>query len=517
MNSSLLDTRRVVLRLSNITKRFGALVANDCVSLNLAEGEVLALLGENGAGKTTLVNILFGHYVADEGEVEVFGRRLAPGSPRAAIRAGAGMVHQHFTLAENMTVVENVMLGTERLFAPRQRIQATLKKLRELAAEFGLSIDPRARVRDLSVGERQRVEILKALFRKAKILILDEPTAVLTPQQASSLFETLRRLVGRGLAVILISHKMSEVMTISDRVIVLRRGKVVFEGKTAQTTKERLAVAMVGHTVPTPKRVAMEEGQQGLGLRGVKVTDDAGKRCLDDVRLSIHAHQILGIAGVSGNGQSELAAVLGGLIAPDSGEVVLYGNRIERFRPSAMIKQGVGRIPEDRQGVGLIGEMTVMENLTLEIYRDKPFSRFGFLNFRSMRENARNLVRSFDIRCSTINAMVNTLSGGNMQKLILARVLSRNPSIILANQPSWGLDVGAIAYVHEQLLTARSRGAAILLISEDLDELLELSDYIQVLYQGRLSQPQRVEDVSLADIGLLMAGQEQTPLCPVGP
>jgi len=515
MDSNHRGTGRVVLRFSNITKRFGAIVANDGISLELAEGEVLALLGENGAGKTTLVNILFGHYLADEGEVEVFGRGLTPGSPRAAIEAGGGMVHQHFTLADNMTVLENVMLGTERLVAPRQKTQTAQKRLMDLAAEFKMGIKPKAKVSDLSVGERQRVEILKALYREAKILILDEPTAVLTPQQIDGLFETLRLLLYRGLAVIFISHKMPDVMTISDRVIVLRHGRVVFEGETGQTTEESLAVAMVGHTIPTSKRGIMEKGESLLSLKGVTVTDEGGKRCLDDLSLTIPAHRILGIAGVSGNGQAELADVVSGLIQPDKGEVILHGKRIERVSPNTMIKQGVGRIPEDRQSVGIIGEMTVLENLASEVYRDKPFSRLGILNFHSLRENAQRLVQTFDIRCRDVTTTARKLSGGNMQKLILARVLSRSPSVILANQPSWGLDVGAIAYVHKQLLAARTRGAGVLLISEDLDELLQLSDYIQVLYRGRLSEPMKVEDVSLADLGLLMAGQKQTTFRPV--
>ncbi|KKM88800.1 hypothetical protein LCGC14_1255040, partial [marine sediment metagenome] len=454
-------------------------------------------------------------YKADAGEIFISGKKTDIPDSQAAIAAGIGMVFQHFKLAENFTVLENIILGAEdgRLLKPS--LSKARKTLISLAEDYGLNVDPDALIQDIGVGMQQRVEILKALYREAKILILDEPTAVLTPQQIDGLFETLRLLLYRGLAVIFISHKMPDVMTISDRVIVLRHGRVVFEGETGQTTEESLAVAMVGHTIPTSKRGIMEKGESLLSLKGVTVTDEGGKRCLDDLSLTIPAHRILGIAGVSGNGQAELADVVSGLIQPDKGEVILHGKRIERVSPNTMIKQGVGRIPEDRQSVGIIGEMTVLENLASEVYRDKPFSRLGILNFHSLRENAQRLVQTFDIRCRDVTTTARKLSGGNMQKLILARVLSRSPSVILANQPSWGLDVGAIAYVHKQLLAARTRGAGVLLISEDLDELLQLSDYIQVLYRGRLSEPMKVEDVSLADLGLLMAGQKQTTFRPV--
>ncbi|MDD3312152.1 ABC transporter ATP-binding protein, partial [Pseudodesulfovibrio sp.] len=448
-----------VLKLTGITKAFGAVVANRDVTLELRQGEMLALLGENGAGKTTLMSILFGHYVADAGTVEVFGEPLPPGSPRAALCAGVGMVHQHFTLAGNMTVLENVMLGTERLLAPSQDTRSALARLAGLMERFGLEVNPSARVRDLSVGERQRVEILKVLYRDARILILDEPTSVLTPQEAARLFDTLRQLVQDGLSVIFITHKMREVMAASDRCAVLRQGAVVFESPTAKTTAGELARAMVGSEIPKAERAqAMQKGDEVLFLDRVRLAGPSGKRLLDDLTLRLHAHEILGIAGVSGNGQAQLADLLSGLVTPESGQLILHGEPQERPTPAAMIAAGVGRVPDDRTGTGLVADMTVLENLSTECYRLPGYSRRGLLNFKGLASRARQLIQAFDVRCPGVDTPVRKLSGGNMQKLILARVLSGAPSIIVVNQPTWGLDVGATAYVHQQLLDAAARG-----------------------------------------------------------
>jgi simple sugar transport system ATP-binding protein len=503
-------SQKTVLSLNNISKHFGPLVANDAINLSLAEGEVLALLGENGAGKTTLMNILFGHYVSDAGTVTVFDEDLPPGKPRAAIDAGVGMVHQHFTLAENLTVLENITLGTEPLWGIRQYQSRALAKLNLLSTEFGLEVNPRALVRDLSVGEMQRVEILKALYRDARILIMDEPTAVLTPPEVDSLFATLRQLIKRGLAVIFISHKLGEVMTISDRVAVLRSGRVVFEAETRATSREALAEAMVGRKIPEPKRLAQEAGEALLSLDQVTVLGAHQKRLLDRASLTLHAGEIVGIAGVSGNGQAQLADLLSGLQKLDSGHLTLRGHGELKPNPTSMVKQGIGRIVEDRNGLGLVGDMTITENLASENYKGREFSRFGFLRFKALKQYARELVEAFDVRCPGISAQVRKLSGGNMQKLVLARVLSKEPMVILAHQPTWGLDVGASAYVHEQLLAARQRGAGILLISEDLDELLELSDRIQVIYHGQVSESLDPDNISLQELGLLMSGQQRS-------
>lgn len=502
-----------VLKLTAITKTFGPVIANEDVTLELMEGEMLALLGENGAGKTTLMSILFGHYVADAGTVEVFGKQLPEGSPRAALTAGVGMVHQHFTLAGNMTVLDNVMLGTESLLSPRRDKKSALAKLSALMDKFCLEIDPKAMVKDLSVGERQRVEILKVLYRDARILILDEPTSVLTPQEADHLFATLRHLVKDGLSVIFITHKMREVMAASDRCAVLRQGKVVFEADTDATTPEELARAMVGSEIPKACRPKPKQGREILYLDAVHLADGSGKRLLNNLNLSLNSHEILGIAGVSGNGQAQLADLLSGLTAPEYGQIVIDGKPVRKPTPAAMIKRGVGRVPDDRTGTGLVADMTIMENLATETYRLPGFAKRGLLNFKALSSRAKQLIDSFDVRCPGIDTPVRKLSGGNMQKLILARVLSGAPSIIMANQPTWGLDVGATAYVHQQLLNAAERGAGVILISEDLDEIFQVADRIQVMYQGTLSDPIPTGKMDRAELGLLMSGNHAPGTC----
>ncbi|BBD08594.1 ABC transporter ATP-binding protein [Desulfovibrio ferrophilus] len=504
-------TPKPALRLSNITKRFGSLVANDAISLELGKGEMLALLGENGAGKTTLMNVLFGHYVPDDGRVEIHGNVIPQGSPREALHAGVGMVHQHFTLGENMSVLENIILGTEPTLSLSLETGAARKRLAELMEQFGLTVTPDALVRDLSVGQRQRVEILKALFRDTSVLILDEPTAVLTPQESDKLFETLRLLVDKGLSVIFITHKLREVMAASDRCVVLRHGKVVLTTPTAETDAETLARAMVGGEVPKTERVPSLTGKELLRIDGVTVQSPEGRALLDNLNLSLHAGEILGIAGVSGNGQAQLADLISGLTPPDSGSIAVNGKTIARPTPAGMVAMGVGRIPEDRTGTGLIGDMTVQENLGSEVYRNKEFSRFGFLNFKSLRRRAKELIERFDVRCPGPGAATRKLSGGNMQKLILARVLSGKPSVILASQPTWGLDVGAAAFVHRCLMEAAERGAGVLLISEDLDELFQVTDRIQVMHCGRLSTPVRPGEVDAAQLGLAMSGHRAAP------
>ncbi len=352
-----------VLRLSGITKRFGALVANNAVDLEIKRGEVLALLGENGAGKTTLMNILFGHYVADAGTIEVFGAALVPGSPHAAIDAGLGMVHQHFTLADNLTVLDNVILGTRPLWAPWQNLAEARQNLLTVSQKSGLAVEPDRLISELSVGERQRVEILKALYRGARILILDEPTAVLTPQETDQLFDTVRELVKEGMSVIFISHKLKEVMSISDRVMVLRQGRVVAERPTASTTREDLAYFMVGREIPKPKHVRMDAATPVLELAGVNATDGEGRKVLDGASLVVRRHEILGIAGVSGNGQHQLFQVVSGLAEPSGGTLEILGERMKRLKPGMLVERGVARIPEDRNTTGLIVDMTVWENL----------------------------------------------------------------------------------------------------------------------------------------------------------
>lgn len=494
-----------VLELDRITKRFGALTANDAVSLSLAQGEILALLGENGAGKTTLMNILFGHYAADEGHVRVFGTEMPPGRPRAAIEAGVGMVHQHFTLAANLTVLENVLLGTEPLLRATSARAEGRRKLAALADRFGLPVDPDARIADLSVGERQRVEILKALYRDARILILDEPTAVLARPEAERLFETLKGMAANGLSIIFISHKLHEVMSASDRVAVLRGGQLVAQRQTAQTSPDELAELMVGRKVARPQRKARAPGGPVVVASDVRVVE-AGETRLDDLSFTVHAGEILGIVGVSGNGQATLGALLSGLAQTASGTLTLDGQDMAALGPRDLIRAGAGRIPEDRHAEGAVGELSVWENAVLERLRSPEFSRRGFVRQGAARAFARGLIDRFDIRGAGVETRTRLLSGGNMQKLILGRSLSGAPKFILANQPTRGLDEGAIAAVHSELLAAREAGAAILLISEELEEAVGLADRIQAIVKGRLSTPVAAENADARRLGLMMAG-----------
>ncbi len=515
------------LRLAGISKRFGALLANDGISLDLQRGEVLALLGENGAGKSTLVSILFGHYVADAGTVEVDGRILSPGQPRAALAAGVGMVHQHFTLADNLSVLDNVMLGTESLWRPFSRRDAARRRLVELGARFGLAVDPQARVASLSVGERQRVEILKALYRGARVLILDEPTAVLTPQESETLFATLRQMVAAGLAIIFISHKLDEVLRVSHRIAVLRAGRLVAVLPAAGADKALLAEAMVGRSVPMPRRAAAPAagGTPACELRAATVRAPGGRQgrpWLDGVDLQVQPGEIVAVAGVSGNGQAVLAELLCGQRALDAGSLMVAGQALPP-RPRAFVDAGVARVPEDRHAVGVVGDLALWENAVLERYHRPAYARYSVMKRRAAIADAQALVERFDVRgaeAAGVHTVTRRLSGGNMQKLILGRVLMTAgaagadrpvaaPPLIVANQPTWGLDVGAVAYVHQQLLDAAAAGSGVLLISEDLEEVFALADRIAVMHQGRLGAARPVGAWTLASIGLAMAGGGQ--------
>ncbi len=501
-----------VLRLSGITKRFGALVANDDISLWLAQGEVLALLGENGAGKSTLVSILFGHYRADAGTIEVGGEPLAPGNPRAALAAGIGMVHQHFTLADNLSVLDNVIMGTEPLWRPRSRRAEASARLMEVATRFGLSVQPEALIGHLSVGERQRVEILKALYRGARILILDEPTAVLTPQESEALFSTLSKMVAQGLSIIFISHKLGEVMRLSHRVAVLRQGRLVAQADTAATTQAQLAQWMVGHAVDTTeRRPARRVGSAICHLE--QVSTPAGVRGrLDQVSLKLHAGEIVAIAGVSGNGQAALAELLCGMRGASSGTVWLDGEPM-RASPAWLVSHGVARIPEDRHTVGVVGDLPLWENVVSERLRSPAFSRGLWIKREAARLHAQRVIDTFDVRGAGLLSPARSLSGGNMQKLILGRALlppqdgqAAKARLIVAHQPTWGLDVGAVSYVQEQLVAARDGGAAVLLLSDDLDEIMALGDRIAVMHDGRLTEARPHTQWTRESIGLAMAG-----------
>ncbi len=508
-----------VLRLSGITKRFGALLANDDISLELAAGEVLALLGENGAGKSTLVSILFGHYVADSGAVTAFGKPLPAGDTRAALAAGIGMVHQHFTLADNLTVLDNVMLGMAPLWSPTLGRKAVRARLMAAASDYGLRVEPAARVAALSVGERQRVEILKALVRGAKVLILDEPTAVLTPQESRVLFATLKKMVRDGMAILFISHKLDEVRALSDRIAVLRGGKLVASfDDVADVSPSALAQAMVGRSVDAvvrdAARAAPYAGRVACALRDASVAPGGARPALQRVNFEAHGGEVLAIAGVAGNAQRTLADLLSGLVSLSAGTLEIAG-RVLPADPRAFVRAGVARIPEDRQHVGAIGELSLWENALLERHASRRFARLGVLRTARAREHARTIVDRFDVRgagARGLDAPVRVLSGCNLQKLILGRALTGAhyhdavPLLIVAHQPTWGLDVGAVADVHRRLLDACAGGAAVLLISEDLDEILALADRIAVMAHGRLTEARPRDAWGAAALGLAMGG-----------
>lgn len=500
------DGAPIVLAISGITLRFGSLLANDDISLTLARGEVLALLGENGAGKSTLVSILFGHYVADAGSIRVFDRLLPPGDTARALAAGIGMIHQHFTLAENLTVLDNVMLGMTSLWRLGSGRGAVRRKLEATMAACGLQVDPDARVAELSVGERQRVEILKALVRDVRILVLDEPTAVLTPQEASSLFETLARFAELGLSLIFITHKLDEVMRVADRVAVLKRGRKVYEAAIGNTSAQTLARAMVGDAfvdLGAQQREAVEPGAPVLTMVGLGVTAPAGagaaRPALAGVDLTVHEGEIVAIAGVAGNGQQTLADVLAGELAADEGRVTVAGEALPAS-PRAWLNAGVARIPVDRLHAAVVGDLSVAENAVL------PDLPRWLLDRPGMQRRARRIVDTYDVRLRSIDQPIRGLSGGNIQRFVVGRELRAAPRLIIACQPTWGLDIGAVAFVHRQLLAARARGAAVLLMSEDLEEVFSLADRIAVIHAGKLGPAQPAAAWSPESIGLAMAG-----------
>ena len=477
-----------LLELREITKRFPGVLANDKVNFDLRSGEVHALLGENGAGKSTLMNILYGLYTPDEGQILLRGESIELGSTKTAIEHGIGMVHQHFMLIPVMTVAENIVLATE----PRHAgvlldYDAARKRVRELSERYGLLVNPDARVDRITVGQQQRVEILKALYRGADILILDEPTAVLTPQEAGELFEILRSLKGQGKSIIFISHKLNEVLEIADRITTLRRGVVVDTIAAAGATEEGLAKMMVGREVLL--RVDKEPPQPSdalLEVEHLQVLDDRGLEAVRDVSLTVRGGEILGIAGVDANGQSELIDAIAGLRPVKSGRIAVDGRDVTHERAKATLDAGLGHIPEDRHRRGLVLPFSLSENLALHAYRKPPMSIRGILNLRAMLGRARRLLKEFDVRGGTPATPAAALSGGNQQKVVLAREIDGDPKVLIAAQPTRGLDVGAIEFVHRRLVEQRDAGRAILLVSLELEEILSLSDRILVIYEGHI-------------------------------
>ncbi|MFZ5855006.1 MAG: ABC transporter ATP-binding protein [Chloroflexota bacterium] len=495
-------TAGVAVELRGITKRFGRLVANDRVDFDVRRGEVHALLGENGAGKTTLMRVLYGLTAPDEGEIWIDGRPVAIHAPKDAIAAGIGIVTQHFSLVRPMTVVENLALG--RVGGFRLDLKRARRQVADASERFGIRVDPAAVVGELSIGEQQRVEILKALARDCRVLILDEPTAVLVPQEIDALFATLRRLVADGLAVVFISHKLGEVRAISHRVSVLRRGVMV--GTVPGSTDEReLARMMVGRPTFGVARSGTPDpaAEPVLRVSGLRATGRHGLPALRDITFEIRRGEILGLAGVSGNGQTELVEVLSGMRQPVAGSVTVDGRELAGATPTALMAAGVGRIPEDRQA-SLVPDLSVAHNLVLERLDD--FATWRGLDEGRIREHAQALIERFDIRARPEDRVA-TLSGGNIQKVLLARVLSRQPKVIVVAQPTRGLDIGATEYVRGELLARRAAGAAVLLVSEDLDELLALADRLIVLYEGRVVGETPAADANPERLGILMAGR----------
>ncbi len=507
----------VIVKMTGITKQFPGVLANDAIDFQLRAGEIHALLGENGAGKTTLARILYGLYTADAGEIEIGGTPIEFKSPRDAIEIGIGMVHQHFTLIPVMTVAENIVLGLKSDREPFLNLAKAEEQIRKLSKSYGLEVDPSMTVDQLPMGVRQRVEIVKALYRGARILILDEPTSVLTPLETEELFETLQSMVKEGMTVVMITHKLPEVMAISDRVTILRRGQVVATIETKQTNPVDLSTKMVGRAVDFDiEKEDIKPGNVVLEVKALTALDDKNQQALEDISFSIHQGEILGVAGVSGNGQAELAEVLTGMRKATTGSVHFLDKDVTNHNPANLIEYGIGDIPEDRAGMGLIMNFTIAENLILETHTNPPFSDSRifpskmnyFLNEDEIRKYAEQVVADYDIAASSVYIPARNLSGGNLQKLLLAKVLSRNPKLLIAAQPTAGLDVGATEFITNKLLEQRKLGVAILLISKDLDQIMSVSDRIVVMYEGKIVGSVSAADADINEIGRMMTGIE---------
>lgn len=499
--------------LRNIVKRFPGVIANDHINFEVKAGEVHALLGENGAGKTTLMRILFGLYQPDEGQIMINERPETIHSPADSIRLGLGMIHQHFMLVPSLSVAENVALGMPSSRGLLLDLDLVSDKINQLSESYGLKVDPKAMVWQLSVGEQQRIEILKALYRGADLLILDEPTAVLTPQEVDEFFAILRRMSKEGHSIIFISHKLHEVLSISDRVTVLRQGRVVTTLPTRETNRNQLAQLMVGREVLLRvDRPPVDLGEIRLSIKDLWVTGDKGLPAVRGVNLDIRAGEIVGLAGVSGNGQRELAEAISGLRKPTQGQIVIDDQEVTSWHTSQLIENGLAYISEERFRDGVVKELTVEENLMLEEHGRHPFSSGIFLKFPVIASHSNELIQDYEIKTPNIKTPLRNLSGGNIQKLILARELSRKPRVLIASQPTRGVDIGSTEYIHQRLIGQRKQGTATLLISEDLDEIRNLSDRIAVIFEGQIIGILNQKEASVEKLGLMMAGVKQTEI-----
>jgi len=499
-----------VLEARGITKRFSGLLANDGVDFALHRGEVHCLLGENGAGKTTLMNVIFGLYQPDAGEIRLDGTPTQFASSSDAIAAGIGMVHQHFQLVPVFTVAENVILGNELRRGAVLDLDAARNRIKALGVQYGLFVDPDARIEDLSVGEQQRVELLKALFREADILILDEPTAVLTPGEVDEFFGVVRSLVDQGKSIVFITHKLREVLEVADRITVLRHGQVVGTADPEEATQQSLATLMVGRNVIFEiEKGPAHPGAARLQVRDLTVADDRGVITVSALNFSVRAGEIFGIAGVEGNGQRELVEAIAGMRPVESGRIEIEGADLTGSTPRQMHEHGVGHVPEDRNKHGVVSSFTIADNLVLNTYYRKPFARRRIRQLRDIDEQASDLVQRYDVRTSGINALVSHLSGGNQQKVIIARELSGDVKVLLVAQPTRGLDVGSIEFIHKRIVEMRDSGTAVLLVSAELDEIFTLSDRIGVLFRGELVGEFERAAATRDAVGLLMASGAQ--------
>jgi general nucleoside transport system ATP-binding protein len=502
-----------VLELRGITKRFPGVLANDHIDLTLEKGEIHALLGENGAGKTTLMNILYGLYQPDEGEIIVKGKPIVVHSSRDSIAAGVGMVHQHFMLVPVFTVTENVMLGDEAVrYGEVLDRRGASARIREISEQYSLEVNPNAYIKDLPVGVQQRVEIIKLLYREADILILDEPTAVLTPQEIEGLFRIMRALVERGKSIIFITHKLKEVTEIADRITVIRRGKVIGSTTPQEADELKLAEMMVGRAVRLEvEKTEAKPGDPVLRVENLTVLDDLYNIAVDNVSFDVRSGEILGVAGVQGNGQTELVEALTGLRTAQDGKISLLGTEITRSSPRRITELGSAHVPEDRQQDGLLLAFSVSDNLVMNMYYRPPFSKGPVLQQKVIQENANRLIKEFDIRTPNAFVEAGSLSGGNQQKVIVAREFSRPIKFLVASQPTRGLDVGSIEYIHSRIIEKRDQGCAVLLVSTELDEVMGLADRIAVMYRGKVIAILPAQGATKEGVGLLMAGIQPEP------
>lgn len=496
-----------VIEMKGITKVFPGTIANDDVDFDLLKSETHVLLGENGAGKTTLMNILYGLYQPEKGEVYVKGKEVKIANPNDAIKLGIGMVHQHFMLVSNFTVAENIVLGREPKKGLKIDINKAIKDVEELSKKYGFNINPKSVIEDISVGQQQKVEILKALYRGAEILILDEPTAVLTPQEIDELAEIIENLKKEGKSVILITHKLKEVMKMSNRVTIIRRGKVTGIVNTSDTSISQLAELMVGRKVNlVVEKAPAKPGEEILKVENLVAKDSRGLNVVNGVDISVRKCEIVGVAGVDGNGQSEFIEVITGLRKPESGKVVLNGKDIYGKSPREIIDSGLGHIPEDRHKRGLILKYSLFENGILGLQHKKPFSKGIVMDYKAVREHCKRLIEEFDVRTPNDEVHASALSGGNQQKFIAAREISKDPELLIASQPTRGVDVGAIEYIHKRLVQERDNGKAVLLVSLELDEIMALSDRIAVMYDGKVVDVLDRKNATEQKLGILMAG-----------